>query len=230
MKKTILITGAAGNLGKSVVQKFLTKGHRVIAIVSSAAKSDLDLEGDLTVLEGDLTREKTAEDIITNVVADHKSIDALILLVGGYSPGSILETDGAQLKKMYSLNFETAYFMARPAFTQMSKQASGGRIVFIGARTALQPRDGKGSLAYALSKSLLFKLADFLNAEGASKNVLCSVVVPSTIDTPVNRQAMPTADFSKWITPEAIAEVIAFATSDSSANLRDSVYKVYGNA
>ncbi|CAN5170241.1 SDR family NAD(P)-dependent oxidoreductase [soil metagenome] len=230
MKKTILITGAAGNLGKSVVGKFLKEGHRVVAIVSPKATADLNLSGDLIVLEGDLSQEKAAEDIIGKVIGDYTNIDALILLVGGYGPGSIVETDGAQLKKMYSLNFETAYFMARPAFIQMTKQKEGGRIVFIGARPALLAKDGKGSLAYALSKSLIFKLADFLNAEGASKNVLCSVVVPSTIDTPANRQAMPSADVSKWVTPEVIAEVISFATSDSSTNLRDSVYKVYGNA
>jgi len=229
MKKTILISGAAGNLGKTVVQKFLSEGHRVVAITCPGKQDDLKLNGDLHIVEADLSQEKSSEDLIKKVISDWQSIDAAVLLVGGYESGSIVETDGAQLKKMYSLNFETSYFLARPAFIQMTRQKHG-RIILIGARPALQPKDGKGSLAYALSKSLIFKLADLLNAEGASKNILVSVVVPSTIDTPVNRKAMPGSDFSKWITPESIADVISFATSDASIPLRDSVFKVYGDS
>ncbi len=230
MKKTILITGAAGNLGKAVVEKFLLEGHRVIAVVSPGNKMSVDTTGDFVVMEADLTLEKSSKELVVKIVSNYKSIDATLLLVGGYAPGSVLETDGSQLRKMYSLNFETAYFIARPAFLQMIKQTTGGRIIFIGARPALQPKDGKGSLAYALSKSLIFKLADFLNAEGAAKNVLSSVIVPSTIDTPANRKAMPEANFSSWVAPEAIAEVLSFAASNESAPLRDTIFKVYGNA
>ncbi|NOT76072.1 MAG: SDR family NAD(P)-dependent oxidoreductase [Cyclobacteriaceae bacterium] len=229
MKKNIVITGAAGNLGKAVVKKFLKEGHRVIAIVSSL-NSLQELKGDIILLSADLTNEQAVKTLTDSIIKENKKIDAALMLVGGYSPGSILETEGGQLKKMYSMNFETAYFMARPVFAQMITQASGGRIVFVGARPALQPKDGKSSLAYALSKSLIFKLADFLNAEGLSKNVISSVIVPSTIDTPDNRKAMPKADFASWVTPESIADVIAFAISDQAGALRDPVYKIYGNA
>ncbi|CAN5555552.1 3-oxoacyl-ACP reductase FabG [soil metagenome] len=230
LSKNILVTGAAGNLGKAVVQKFLSEGFRVIAIVSPGSKMTSDVKGDLNVMEADLSQEKSSEELVKKVLATFKSIDAALLLAGGYDYGSIYETDGAKLHKMISLNFETAYYVARPTFSQMLEQASGGRIIFIGARPALLPKDGKSSVAYALSKSLVFKLSDFLNAEGASRNVLCSVVVPSTIDTPANRKAMPNADFSSWVTPEAIADVIYFAVSDKAGTLKDSVYKVYGNA
>jgi NAD(P)-dependent dehydrogenase (short-subunit alcohol dehydrogenase family) len=202
----------------------------VIAVVSPGNKMSIAATGDLVVIDADLTLEKSSEELIANVVSNYKSIDVTLLLVGGYAPGSVSETDGSQLRKMYSLNFETAYFIARPAFSQMMKQPAGGRIIFIGARPALLPKDGKGSLAYALSKSLIFKLADFLNAEGEFKNVLSSVIVPSTIDTPANRKAMPEANFSSWVAPEAIAEVLSFAASSESAPLRDTVFKVYGNA
>lgn len=230
MKKNVLITGASGNLGKAAVQKFLSEGYKVIATVSPGKKLGFDITGDVETFEADLTDEKNVEQVIAKVINEHKTIDAALLLVGGFAPGGINETDGASLKKMYSQNFETAYYTARPVFLQMVKQIGGGRIILIGARPALNAQDGKNLLSYALSKSLLFKLADFLNAEGSSKNVIASVVVPSTIDTPINRQSMPNAAFSNWVKPEEIAEVMAFITSANGKALRDPVFKVYGNA
>ncbi len=230
MKKNILITGASGNLGKAVVEKFLSEGHRVIAVFSPGRIPGNELRGGIESFEADLTVEKAVEEVIKKLVTRYQTVDAALLLVGGYAAGNIHETDGVLLKKMYSLNFETAYFIARPVFSQMMRQAAGGRIIFIGARPALQARDGKGSLAYALSKSLIFKLADYLNAEGSANQVYSSVIVPGTIDTPTNRTAMPHADFSSWVSPEAIAEIIAFAVSDKAAPLRDAVLKVYGKA
>ncbi len=230
MKKNILITGASGNLGKATVEKFLKEGHRVIALVSPGKSLGFDLEGDIIVEEANLADESLTTKVINKIVSENKSIDVALLLVGGYASGSVFETDGVLLKKMYSQNFETAYFAAHPVFLQMMKQPLGGRIIFIGARPALLAKDGKSSLAYALSKSLIFKLVDFLNAEGASKNVLSSVIVPSTIDTPANRAAMPAADFSSWVKPEAIAEVMAFVASEVADDLRDTVIKVYGRS
>ena len=160
-------------------------------------------------IDADLSNETTVETVISQIIAKHKNIDAALLLVGGYASGGIAETNGDTLKKMFTLNFDTAYFVARPLFQQMLKQSTGGRLVFVGARPALRPKDANKSLGYALSKSLIFKLAEALNAAGSDKNVTASVVVPSTIDTPVNRQAMPNADFSSWVKAEDIASAMA---------------------
>jgi len=84
-------------------------------------------------------------------------------------------------------------------------------------------------LAYTLSKSLIVNLAKIMNAEGQDKSVVTSIIVPGIIDTPQNRQAMPDADISLWVTPQAIANVVDFACSASAADLRDPVFKVYGN-
>lgn len=230
MKKNVIITGASGNLGKASVEKFIEDGYKVIATVSPGKTVDFEVKGDIETIEADLTNEMNVEEIISKIVNKHQHIDAALLLVGGFAAGGIKETDGASLKKMYTLNFETAYYAARPIFLQMLKQSTGGRIILVGSRPSLNPKDGKNLLAYALSKSLLFKLADLLNAEGSSKNVITSVVVPSTIDTVVNRQAMPSANFSDWVKPEEIAEVMAFITSANGSALRDSVFKVYGNS
>ncbi len=101
-------------------------------------------------------------------------------------------------------------------------------MVFIGSKPALDANDGKGKLAYSLSKSLLYKLSEYLNEEGRSKNVATYVVTPSVIDTPPNRKDMPDADFSKWVKPEEIAEIIRFMCSEPGNTMRDTVLKVYG--
>jgi NAD(P)-dependent dehydrogenase (short-subunit alcohol dehydrogenase family) len=227
MKKVVLITGASGNLGKAAVEKFIAEGYHVIATVTPGKVLNFD-PAHVETVEADLTDEVMIQHVIADVLKKHNTINAALLLAGGYASGGILNTDSNSLKKMWSSNFETAYYITRPLFEHMLSK-NGGRIVLVGARPALQPADGKKSLAYALSKSLLFKLAEILNAEGTEKNVVTSVIVPSTIDTPQNREAMPKADFSKWVKPEEIADVLAFAVS-SDGILREPVFKVYGKA
>ncbi len=229
MKKNVFITGASGNLGKAAVEKFLNEGYRVIATTSPGKTLGFTVAGDIETVEADLTNESAVSEVINTVIARHQTIDVALLLVGVFGAGGIKETDGALLKKMYSLNFETAYFSVRPIFAQMEKQG-GGRIVLVGSRPSLHPTEGKDFLAYALSKSLLFKLAEFLNAEGAAKNIVTHIIVPSVIDTPANRKANPSAKFSDWVTPEEIAETMAFITSEKAKAVREPVVKIYGNS
>jgi NAD(P)-dependent dehydrogenase (short-subunit alcohol dehydrogenase family) len=225
--KTVLITGAAGNLGKACVEKFLTEGYKVLATVSPGQMLGYDLSG-IETFEADLANEASVEQVINEITQSYK-IDATLLLVGGFAIGNIKDTNGAALQKMFSLNFDTAYFVARPIFNHMMKQ-SAGIIVFIGARPALIPADGKSTLAYSLSKSLVFKLAELLSAEGASNNVVSHVIVPSILDTPLNRANMPTANFSDWVKPEDIADTIAYLCSDAGAAIRETVVKLYGRS
>ena len=228
--KTVIITGASGNLGKACVEKFLQEGYRVIATTSPGKTLGFEVNGTVETYEADLTDEKSVEQVVARIIAHHATIDAALLLVGGYTSGGIKEADNAALRKMFTLNFNTAYFVVRPLFQQMLQQTNGGRIIFVGSRPALVAKDGKRSLGYALSKSLLFTLADVLNEEGSSSNVTASVVVPSTIDTPANRQAMPKADFTAWVKPEEIADAMAHLCSAESNAWRETVVKVYGRA
>jgi NAD(P)-dependent dehydrogenase (short-subunit alcohol dehydrogenase family) len=228
--KTVIITGASGNLGKACVEKFVADGYNVIATVTPGKTLGFEVKGNVQTYDADLSEEKAVEVVLNQVIGKYKNIDAALLLVGGYASGGIAETDGATLKKMFSLNFDTAYFVARPLFQQMIKQATGGRIVFVGARPALRPKDANKSLGYALSKSLIFKLAESLNAAGSDKNVTAAVVVPSTIDTPVNRQAMPNADFSAWVKAEDIAAAMAQLCSIDATGWREAVIKIYNRS
>lgn len=230
MSKTVIITGAAGNLGQSVVKKFAANDYQVIATVSPGKTLGYDVSGKIEVCEADLTREADVINLVSQWTTKYKTIDAALLLAGGYAPGNIQNTSVDAIRKMIAINFETAYTTARAVFNQMATQPGGGKIVLIGARPALKPTDGKSSLAYALSKSLNFQLADILNAEGVKKNIVTSVIVPSTIDTPANRKAMPDADFTKWVSADDLADAMRYLCSEEAKALSNPVLKMYGNS
>jgi NAD(P)-dependent dehydrogenase (short-subunit alcohol dehydrogenase family) len=228
--KTVIVTGASGNMGQAVVKKFLAQGYQVV--VTTIPNDPVPFEIEDTKLEKivvDLMDEAESEKFVQQVIAKYGSIYAAVLTVGGFAMGKIADTKTADIYKQYKLNFETAYNVARPAFVQMMKQGSG-RIFIIGSKPGLSAKNGKGMVAYGLGKSLIFRLAELMNDEAKGKNVVTSVVVPSTIDTPQNRKAMPDAKFENWVKPEAIAEAIYFYCTDEAAVLREPVIKVYNNA
>ena len=228
--KTAIVTGASGNLGQAVVKKFIDQGYKVIGTVIPNDPALVNFPaGRFEKVAVDLMNEDDAAKFIEEMISKYISIDAAVLTVGGFAMGKIADTKTANIYKQYKLNFETAYNVARPLFVQMMKQKNG-RIFIIGSRPGLNAKDGKGMIAYGLGKSLIFRLADLMNDEARGTNVVTSVVVPSTIDTPQNRSSMPDADPSKWVKPEAIADIIYFHCTDAGAILREPLIKVYGNS
>ena len=230
MQKKILITGANGNLGVAVVKRFLKDNWHVIAVDNS--NNHLEFAASKKSFQWhavNLADEKDAADFVTTILQQHQEIDAAALLVGGFAMGNLEKTDIAQIRQMTSLNFDTAFHCSKLLFGNMLKKGNG-RIVFIGARPAIMPTQGKNMVAYALSKSMLFTLASMMNAEAKGKNVTASVVVPSTIDTPANRSSMPDTDPSNWVTPDQVAATIAFICSEAGSPLREMVIKVYNNS
>jgi NAD(P)-dependent dehydrogenase (short-subunit alcohol dehydrogenase family) len=227
---TVIITGANGNLGTAVTNEFLNKGYKVIATVTNEeAKNSFISHPDLHIEVIDLTDEEKTNVFIQNTIEKHGNIDGALLLVGGFAMGDITSTRSEDIRKQFSLNFDTAYHIVQPLYQHMINN-DHGRIVFIGSRPALEPSAGKNMIAYGLSKSLLFKLADYLNAHAKGKNVSVSVVAPSTLDTPANRKSMPDADPDKWVKTESLAEILEFIISEKGAPLRQTVLKVYNNA
>ena len=228
--KTAIVTGASGNLGQAVVKKFIDEGYKVIGTVIPDDTASVNFPaGRFEKVIVDLMNEDDAAKFIESIISKYGSVDAAILTVGGFAMGKIADTKTADIYKQYKLNFETAYNVARPVFVQMMKQKNG-RIFIIGSRPGLDARDGKGMVAYSIGKSLIFRLAALMNDEAKGTNVVTSVVVPSTIDTPQNRVSMPGADPSKWVKPEAIADIIYFHCTDKGAILREPMIKVYGNS
>ncbi len=226
MKKIAIITGAAGNLGQAVAKKFIDEGYHVIGTILKKSAATNFTKNDFEEVSLDLLNEENAQKLVHDVVEKRGAINVAVLTAGGFTMGNVSSTKTSDIYKQYQLNFETAYNMARPIFTQMMKQDSG-RLFLIGSRAGLEVSKGKGTIAYALSKSLIFRLAEILNAESKGKDVVTSVIVPSIIDTPQNRESMSEADFSTWVTPEQIAGVISFYSSDKAAALREPVIKMY---
>ncbi len=226
--KVIVVTGASGNMGQAVVKEFLVKGNTVVGTImpGDPVKFDMGSQPFFTE-EADLSNEQAAQTAVYKIIKERGTIDVAVLTVGGFAMGKIAETSVADIQKQVHLNFETAYNTARPIFLEMMKQGRG-RIFLIGSRPGLDSRDGKGMVAYSIAKSMIFRLAEMMNDEAKGSDVVVCVVVPSTIDTPQNRKAMPDADTSKWVKPEAIAEAIYFYTTGEASVLREPVLKVYG--
>jgi NAD(P)-dependent dehydrogenase (short-subunit alcohol dehydrogenase family) len=230
MMEHILITGAAGGLGKKVTERFLDSGYRVSALISKNGEPGFIKHEQLHVYQADLMDEEDARTVIQKAVDAAPGIEAGILLVGGFAMGPIQKTSLKEIEKMYRLNFVTAYNTARSLLEIMESQESGGQIIFIGARPVLDPEAARQMVAYTLSKSLIFKLAEVINAEGRKKGITASVVVPSIIDTPANRRAMPEADFSRWVTTEDIADNLLHLLTPAGRKLRKTVFRVYGDS
>jgi NAD(P)-dependent dehydrogenase (short-subunit alcohol dehydrogenase family) len=228
--KTVIITGANGNLGTAVTEHFLNNGYKIIATAGNEeSKNSIKPNKNLEVEVVDLTDEAATEAFVQRVIHKYNVIDAALLLVGGFAMGDIYTTKSEEIKKQISLNFDTAYHVTRPIYQHMINN-NNGRIVFIGSRPALQANAGKGLIAYGLSKSLLFKLAEYINEDAKGKNVSATVVAPSTLDTEINRKSMPKANPDNWVKPEALAEILEFIVSDKSSTLRETVLKVYNNS
>lgn len=149
--KTVIVTGASGNMGQAVIKKFLAEGYNVVGTIipndpAIFAINDAKLEKVIV----DLMDETGSEKFVQDVIAQYGRIDAAVLTVGGFATGKVADTMTSDIYKQYKLNFETAYNVARPVFVQMMQQGSG-RIFLIGSKPGLSARYGKGMLAYGLS-------------------------------------------------------------------------------
>jgi NAD(P)-dependent dehydrogenase (short-subunit alcohol dehydrogenase family) len=158
----------------------------------------------------------------------HGPIDALIHLVGGFSGGKpIAETDDKTWDLMMNVNVRVAFNAIRAVLKPMT-EARRGRIVAIGSRAAVEPSPKLA--AYAVSKAALVALVKNTAAEVKDLGITANVVLPSTIDTAANRNAMPQSDFSKWVTPESIAKTLLWLTSDAASDVSGAVIPIYGRA
>ncbi len=229
MKKTAIITGAAGNLGKAVVTKFIDEDYTVIGTVHKKSAANDSVNQPFEEVAIDLLNEASCQNFVQDVVEKQGKIDVAVLTAGGFTMGNVESTTTQDIYKQYQLNFETTYNVARFIFIKMMQQNSG-RIFLIGSRQGLEASKGKGAIAYTLSKSLIFRLAEILNAEAKGKDVVTAVIVPSTIDTPENRKSMPEADFSNWVKPSEIADTIFFYSKEEANAIREPVIKIFNKS
>lgn len=223
MERNIIVTGAAGNLGKAVVEKFKREGYKVVATVMPDSGDEVEDADD--IYEVDVTDEESVTNFAKEYHLQYGEVDAIALLVGGFAMGAIEDTSLKDVDKMLKLNFYSSFNMVKN-FLPIMKKADFGSLLFMGARPALQSQDGKDVVAYALSKRLVVELAEYVAEEIKNTKIRSHVFVPSIIDTPENREAMPDADFSQWVNPAEIAEAMHYAVNNP--DLRNMVFKLYG--
>ena len=232
--KTVLVAGGTGGLGNAVSLAFLEEGARVVvtyrreeeyaALNKAAGVKAVALEGSLV----DVTDERATAELVAGIVARHSRLDALVNTVGGYVGGVTLwELETKVFDAMLSLNLRSGYALARAVLPAMLKQRHGS-IVNVAAKAAFD--HGAGAAAYAASKAAAVAMMDSLAADLKGTGVRVNSILPSIIDTAVNRKAMPNADFTFWPKPEEIAQVILFLCSDNAAVIHGAAVPVYGNS
>lgn len=227
---SLLITGANGDLGLPVVNRLLEDGYNILAASGHSGAGNLPHDEKLEIQEVDLLNEKQARNFAKTMLHNNPDLQAAVLLVGEFAMGKIADTGKAELDRMINLNFYTAYHLVRPLLSHFLNRSQGGQFILIGSRPGLDAGDGKDFFAYSLSKAMIFKLAEFINAAGKDKGVTATVIVPSTIDTEANRKSMPGADFSKWVPAENIADAISFSLSETGRMVRESVIMIYNRS
>jgi len=221
--KVLAITGAMGALGKIVADTAQARGARVAGIDHAAAQSAA--RPDRIELGGvDLTDAGQASTAIDAVLAHFGRLDALINIAGGFVFETVAEGSEKSWQRMHAMNVLTALNASRAALPHLAK-GGAGRIVNIGAMAALQA--GAGLAPYAASKAGVHRLTEALAAEWMGK-VTVNAVLPSIIDTAANRASMPNADFTKWVRPLELAEVILFLASDGASAVTGALIPVTG--
>ena len=222
-RRIIIVTGASGALGKVVVACALAKGARVAGIDHAASAVEPTAER-IEIGGVDLTDPAKAGNAIEAAVAHFGKLDALINIAGGFAFETTSEGDPKTWQRMYALNVHTALNASRSAIPYLA--ASGaGRIVNVGAMGALQAGAGMG--AYAASKAGVHRLTEALAAEWKGK-ITVNAVLPSIIDTAANRASMPDADFTKWVRPAELADVILFLASEAASAVTGALLPVNG--
>jgi 3-oxoacyl-[acyl-carrier protein] reductase len=221
--KVVIVTGALGALGKVVAEAALAHGAKVAGVDHAA--SQMPATANWIELGGvDLSDAAQAKKAIDAVASHFGKCDALINIAGGFAFESVAEGDPKTWQHMYALNVLTALNASRSALSHLTASPSG-RIVNIGAMGALQAGAGMGP--YAASKAGVHRLTEALAAEWKGK-ITVNAVLPSIIDTAANRTSMPNADFTKWVTPQELANVILFLASDAASAVTGALIPVSG--
>jgi NAD(P)-dependent dehydrogenase (short-subunit alcohol dehydrogenase family) len=231
--KVVLITGAAGALGRAVVKAFAEQGATLVLTDHNRERlallrSELGLTPERChIHQADITRLDEAKSFAEASEQAVSRIDAAIHIAGGFRMGVTHESGEADWNYLMDLNARSAFNLAHGVVPVM-KRGGGGSIVFIGSRAALSGPADMG--IYAASKAALLRLSESMAAELSELGIRVNTVLPSVIDTPANRQNMPAADPERWVRPESLAGVILFLCSPAARDIRGANIPVYGRS
>jgi NAD(P)-dependent dehydrogenase (short-subunit alcohol dehydrogenase family) len=222
--KSIAVSGGFGVLGRAVADALLQAGARVALLDRAAAPAALDAQ--ILALSGvDLGDAASAQRAMAQVVARFGALDGLVNVAGGFrwetvEAGSIETWDA-----LYAVNVRTALLASQAALPHLLERGRGA-IVNVGALAAVRAARGMG--AYAASKVAVARLTEAMAEELMDRGVTVNAVLPSILDTPANRADMPSAEFGRWVSPAALAQVIVFLLSEAAAPITGALVPVNG--
>jgi len=223
-ERTVLVTGAAGNLGRSVASAFAQAGANLVLL--DVKRGPLEDSAKQLFIATDLFDSRSAQAAVEQAVQRFKRIDALCNIAGGFRMGAAVhETSDKDWNFLFDVNARTVLNMVR-AVVPVMLNAGGGKIVNVGAFAAQKGAAQMG--AYVAAKSAVIRLTETMAAELREKNINVNCVLPTIIDTPENRAAMPKADATRWVAPAALADVILFLASDAARAIHGAALPVTG--
>jgi NAD(P)-dependent dehydrogenase (short-subunit alcohol dehydrogenase family) len=229
-QEVVVITGAVGNLGSATVRAFQSRGCATVLVDRSqdrlrAAFPDLADSPD-HFLAGGVDLSEPNSNFVPEILSRFGRLDVLVNTVGAWRGGKpVHEADLSDWDFLFGANVRTTLLYCRAVIPTMLRQGRG-RIINVASRDALAGTAGYA--AYSASKSAVLRLTEALAGELKASNINVNCVLPGTIDTPQNRNAIPTADFTQWVEPSALADVIIFLASDAARAIHGAAIPVYG--
>jgi NAD(P)-dependent dehydrogenase (short-subunit alcohol dehydrogenase family) len=227
--RVVMLTGAAGNLGRAVAARFAARGDSLV--LCDRRREDLERlygaeSANMLYAAVDLLDPKQVDAAVQAAGARFGGIDALVNIAGGFRMGeAVHETSDANWDFLFDINVRTLRNAVRAVVPQMIARG-GGKVVNIGAHSALKGVAGMG--AYCAAKSAVIRLTESMAAELRAKNINVNCVLPTIIDTPENRAAMPKADPSLWVAPGDLANTIVYLASDEARAIHGAALPVTG--
>lgn len=225
----VMVTGASGALGSAIVEQFVDNGAMVCAVDLLAPDDEdamLDLSSGIDFYQCDLTDERETQRTVDTIIEDHGRLDALCNIAGTWRGGDSIEsTDVETFDLLFDVNLKTMFLASKHVLGYL--QDSEGAIVSVSARSSLEGGEGDGP--YRAAKAGIRLLTETIAAENTGE-VRANAIMPSVIDTPMNREMMPDADHDSWVDPAEIAAVIAFLCSDAAGVTSGAAIPVYGEA
>ena len=227
--RIVLVTGVGGALGSATAETFLDAGATVCGADLVSPDSDdflLDDTDRIDFYEGDFTDESVVADTVDAIVDAHDRLDALCNIAGTWRGGdSLHETDADLFEFLFDVNLKTMFLASKHALPHLREQE--GTIVSVSARSSLE--GGEGDSIYRATKAGVRLLTESIAEENRGV-VRANAVMPSVIDTPMNREMMPDADHDSWVNPHDIGEMLVFLSSEGASVTSGAAVPVYGEA
>jgi NAD(P)-dependent dehydrogenase (short-subunit alcohol dehydrogenase family) len=227
--KCAVITGGTGELGTAVVRRFLEEGMKVA--ISYRNPGDLgrfseSVRAHILAVQTDVTIESQVIQLFETTLKSMGPIDIVVNTVGGFVPSKLItDVTVDEWDRMMNMNLKTTFLCTREALRRM-KGRTYGRIINISAMSGLRPSVGRS--AYAVSKSAVSLFTEIAGMEQKGSGITVNAIAPSIIDTEANRKSMPGEDYSRWVKPENIADIICYLCSDNAGDITGTTIKASG--